>query len=195
MKYLEKRMYDLSKRKEYIEFIIIALLIALTPIILPLLMTINTQYVVGSIVNTALIITGINIKGYKKIITLITLPSIWAMTSGLILGTASIYTIYMIPFIWIGNFVIIYLYRYLYVHKKINYAVVSLVSVISKSLIIFTGFNFLVLSTKISQSPVLLNTMTMVMGMNQVVTGVIGSMIALTIINLFYNKTEKRLSI
>lgn len=204
MKYLEERFYELPKRKEYIEIILITIGILMTPILLPSLIKllfsefpvviVNTQYIVGSIINASLIVAGINVRGFKKIIALITLPSIYAMSSGLILGSSSIFTVYMIPFIWIGNFTLIYLYKYLFVSKKISYTITSLVSVLAKAAIIFAGFNLLILLTSLDQNNMLLNAMTLAMGINQVITGTIGSVIAFTIIKLFYKGKENKLN-
>lgn len=97
----------------------------------------------GTIVNIALIFAGINLKGYKKIIGVITLPSISAICSGFIFKTASIYTFYMIPAIWLENFMLVYLYRKIYLQKKKNYILTSIVTIITKTAIIFLGFNLL----------------------------------------------------
>ena len=190
MKTLENTYYELSKTKEHLEYILIIIGVLITPIVLPLV-AINNQFIIGSIVNAALIIAGINVKGWKKIIFLITLPSIYAMTTGLILSTTSIYAVYMIPFIWLGNLSIIYLYRYLFVKKQKNYALTSLISIIAKASIIFIGFNILILTTLISNNTMLLEIMSKVMGINQIITCTIGSIIALTILNVFYKNKEK----
>ena len=70
-------VYPLSKKGEIVQWVILSIFIFLVPMIIPqLLSTIfgktswiatNSQYVVGTIVNTVLIVAGINVKGWKQI--------------------------------------------------------------------------------------------------------------------------------
>ena len=97
-------MYPLERRQEIIQWILLSILIFIVPMLLPQLLSLifgeasivasNSQYIVGVIVNTVLITIGLNVKGFKEIVGLITLPSISAMCSGLIFKSASIYSIY-----------------------------------------------------------------------------------------------------
>lgn len=198
---LSKRLYDISKYAEIIQIVLIALGVFLVPLVIPtLLSTIfgatsfistNSQYVVGSLVNTALITAGINVKGWKKVISVVTLPSISAIMSGLVFQTASIYTVYMIPAIWIGNFAIIYLYKYLFVNKNINYIVSSIIAILVKVAVIFLGFNLLLLLNIVPQGSKIAETLIVVMGMNQLITACIGSVISFILIKTVYRKSKK----
>lgn len=193
---LDKRMYDVSKHTETIEIILIALGIFLVPLIVPQILnvifgatsivTVNSQYVVGTIVNSSLIIAGVNIKGWKKIISLVTLPSLSAMASGLIFQTSSIYTVYMVPAIWIGNFAIIYLYRKMFVEKKLNYIISSFCGILAKVSVIFVGYNLLVLGNIIPKGSKVATMLYTAMGINQLITAVLGSIMAFTIIKFVY---------
>ena len=196
---LNRRIYDVSKVSEIIEIILISLGVFLVPLVIPQLLNAlfgaksvissNSQFIVGAIVNTALIIAGINAKGWKKIISVITLPSLSAIASGLIFTTpSSIYTVYMIPFIWIGNFAIVYLYKYLYVSKKMNYIVASVISIITKGIAIFAGFNLLLVLNVIPKGSKIAMALTSAMGINQIITAVIGSILAFTILKTSYRK-------
>lgn len=196
---LDKRMYDVSKFAETLEIILISLGVLLVPIIVPELLkiifgptniiSINSQYIVGTIVNASLIIAGINVKGWKKILSIITLPSIAAILSGSILNTSSIYTIYMIPAIWVGNFLIIFLYRYLYVEKKINYIFSSFISIIVKVLIIFISLNILILLNIIPNGPIA-SVLFTAMGINQLITAYLGSIISFILLKIIYRKQK-----
>lgn len=64
----------------------------------------HSQIIVGSIVNIALIVTAINLKGWKKIAGIITLPSISAILGGYVFKTSAVYMCYMIPAIWVRKF-------------------------------------------------------------------------------------------
>jgi len=194
--YLNSRRYEISKYAEVVEIILISLIVLLTPIVVPQLLNIvfgetslvatNSQYVVGSLVNTGLIVAAINIKGWKKIVSIITLPSISAMGSGLIFKSASIYTVYMIPAIWLGNFALVYLYKYLYVNKNINYILSSVLAIIAKVAIIFVGFNLEVLTNIIPQGTKVVEMLKVAMGMNQLITATVGCIIAFGIVKLVY---------
>jgi O-antigen/teichoic acid export membrane protein len=87
--------------------------------------------------------TAINLKGWKKILGIITLPSISSLMGGYIFNTSSPYMVYMIPAIWIGNFAIVYSYKLLLVSKQKNYFLAGVVGVIVKVAIIFAFFNII----------------------------------------------------
>ena len=101
---------------------------------------------------------------------------------GFVLKTSSIYTIYMIPAIWIGNFAIIYLYRYLFVKKNFNYIVSSIIAIIAKCAAIYLGFQLLVVANIIPSASKVFTALNVAMGMNQLITATIGSIIAFGII-------------
>lgn len=186
------KLVDLSKKTEIVVTVLIAIGALLTPFIVPQLLQVvfgktsviatNSQYVVGSIVNIALIFAGINLKGYKKIIGIITLPSVSAICSGFIFKTASIYTVYMIPAIWLGNFALVYLYRKIYVEKKKNYVLASVVAILVKAAIIFFGFNLLTWVHVIPGQGKVFQALQLSMGMNQLVTATVAAVVVAGII-------------
>lgn len=186
------KLVDLSKKTEIVVTVLIAIGALLTPFIIPQLLQVifgktsfiaaNSQYVVGSIVNIALIFAGINLKGYKKIIGIITLPSVSAICSGFIFKTASIYTVYMIPAIWLGNFALVYLYRKIYVEKKKNYVLTSVVAILVKAAIIFFGFNLLTWVNVIPGQGKVFEALQLSMGMNQLVTATVAAVVVAGII-------------
>lgn len=184
---------DLSKGRKIIELILVILFALLTPFVVPITLKAvfgsesfianNSQYVVGTIVNIALIITGINIRGIAKIISIATLPSISAMVSGLIFKSASIYTVYMIPAIWLGNFALIYLYRILFVAYKRNYIVTSMIAILCKAAIIYLGFRTLAFFNVIPEGKIF-TALNVSMGINQVITASFASVISFGILQI-----------
>lgn len=136
---LSKNMYDYSKGAEIINLVLIGISALVVPTFLAKILisifgansfiALNSQIIVGSIVNIALITTAINIKGWKKIIGIITLPSISAILGGYIFKTASVYMCYMIPAIWLGNFALVYFYKELLLKRKINYFITGIISI------------------------------------------------------------------
>ena len=92
---LNEGMYNLSKVGNIVQLLIISICMFLIPLVVPTMLdavfgaesviATNSQYVVGALVNTALITAALAVKGWKNIIALVTVPSISALTSGLVL--------------------------------------------------------------------------------------------------------------
>lgn len=195
---VNKKAYELSKTGEIIQIILIILGALLVPAVVPQLLQIifgktswiasNSQIVVGSIVNTALIMTGINIKGWRKILLVVTLPSLSAIGSGYIFGSLTKVTIFMLPGIWLGNFALIMLMKYLYVNKNINYAVSAIISIAVKVAIIFGVLNIWMAFSVLPNQGVVANTLRNTMGLTQAITSTIGAIISILIIKIGFRK-------
>lgn len=191
---LNKAMRDYSKALDITQIILICLVALLVPTFLGMLIknifgansviTSNSQIIVGSIVNTALIITALNVKGWKKIIGIITLPSISTILSGYVFKSASVYMAYMIPAIWLGNFAIVYLYKKLLLEKNWNYFLTGILAIAVKVGVIFGEFSILnafgIFPEKLVQN------LQVAMGTTQAITASIGMIIAYTV--YFANK-------
>lgn len=191
-KVMEKTLSNNSKKADIIQTVIIALIAFLTPTFLANLIksifgvqsvvTANSQLIVGSIVNTALITAAINVKGLKKIICIVTMPSLSTILSGYIFKTASVYMVNMIPAIWIGNFALIYAYKLIMLAKNKNYFLAGIVGIIAKVAIIFGVFSILniigIFPDKIA------NNLKVAMGTTQAITATIGMLISFCIYKL-----------
>ena len=150
---LSRTAYDFSKKIEIIETIIIGLLAFLVPTFLAKGITLafgknsaianNSQFIVGSIVNTCLVLTAINLKGLSKTLFVVTMPSLSTIASGYIFGPLSMPMIYMVPAIWLGNFALIFSYKYLFLSKKKNYFLAGIVGILVKVAIIFGYFTLI----------------------------------------------------
>ena len=118
---ISKRIHDFTKQVDIIQTILVFLIALLVPTFLAQIIqkvfgeasiiTNNSQLIVGSIVNAALIVTAINLKGWK-ILGVVTMPSISTIFSGYVFGTSSTYLTWMIPAIWIGNFILVFSFKY-----------------------------------------------------------------------------------
>lgn len=183
---LNKAICDFSEKIDIIQTIIIGLIAFLVPTFLAQLINLvfgtqsvlatNSQIIVGSIVNTVFIISAINLKGWKNIIAIITMPSISTILGGYVFGTASIYMTYMIPAIWLGNFVLIYAYKFMMLEKKQNYFLAGIVGIVIKVLVIFGSFELLNLFGIFPDK--LVHNLQKAMGMTQLITACIGMFIA-----------------
>ena len=195
---LNKTMYDFSKKADLIQAIIIGLIAFLVPTFLAQLINAifgaqsivatNSQIIVGSIVNSALIFCAINVKGWKKIIGVVTMPSISTILSGYVFKSASVYMVYMIPAIWIGNFVLIYAYKLIMLEKNKNYFLAGVVGIIAKVLVIFGCFEILNLFNIFPDK--LVANLQKAMGLTQLITASIGMLI----IFIVYQIEKKKLT-
>lgn len=198
---VNKKAYEFSKTGEIIQTILIILGALLVPAVVPQILQAvfgktswigtNSQIIVGSIVNTALIMAGINMKGWRRILLIATLPSLSAIGSGYIFGSLSKATIFMVPGIWLANFSLIMLMKYLYVNKGINYALSAIISIVVKVAIIFGVLNiwmaFSVLPNQGTAADALRNSM----GLTQAITATIGAVISILIIKIGFRKSNQ----
>lgn len=190
---INQRIRDFSKQADIIQTIILFLVAFLVPTFLGKLLTLifgaesviatNSQLVIGSIVNAALVITATNIKGIAKIIGIVTMPSISAILGGYVFHTASVYAIYMVPAIWVGNFALVYAYKFIMLGKKKNYFLAGLVGIVAKVAIIFGCFSILKAFSLFPEK--IATALQAQMGLTQAITATIGVVIAFGIMKLF----------
>ena len=186
---INKKISSFSKITDIVQTILIFLIALLVPTFLGELITNvfgaqnviakNSQIIIGSIVNTALIMTAINLNGWAKILGVVTMPSISTILSGYVFGSASTYMVYMIPAIWIGNFILVYLYKLLLLDKKLNYFLAGIAGVLLKVAVIFLFFNVLNLFNLFPEK--LVSTLQNAMGLTQLITASIGVVVAFVI--------------
>ncbi|MBR3512110.1 MAG: hypothetical protein IKN74_04030 [Clostridia bacterium] len=148
-KVLERTAFDYSKTADMIQTILIALIALLVPTFLAKLLSLafgtalstqQSQLIVGSIVNTALVLTALNLKGWKKILLVVTMPSISTIINGYVFGPLNMVMIYQLPAIWLGNFALIFAFKYLLLGKKVNFYVTGAIGIAVKVAIIFGSF-------------------------------------------------------
>jgi len=111
---LFQQEYSLPRLQEYVEMAIYATIAFSLPFLLG-----HEQLLVGAVVNCALVLAALNLKG-ARLLPVIILPSIGAYLAGLIFGVASTALLYMIPFIWAGNAVLVVAIKYFVLDKKTN---------------------------------------------------------------------------
>lgn len=110
------------------------------------------------------------------------MPSISTILSGYVFGTASVYMVYMIPAIWIGNFALIYSYKFLMLGKNKHYFLAGIVGMIVKVAIIFALFNLINLFGVFPEK--LVENLRNAMGMTQLITATLGVIAAFVIYKL-----------
>lgn len=199
-KVINKRIREYSKGVDIIQTIIIFLLALLVPTFLGQILNkvfgqasvvaTNSQIIIGTIVNMALIMTAINLKGWGKILGVVTMPSIATILGGYVFGTSSVFMVYMIPAIWIGNFILVYSFKLIMLDKNKNYFLAGIVGIILKVLVIFAVFNVLNAFNIFPEKMV--ETLQTSMGLTQLITASLG--VVLTSIIYFAEKKSSEVS-
>lgn len=189
---INKRVKDFSKNIDILQTILIFLIALLVPTFLgnvlskvfgaTSVISTNSQLIVGTIVNAVLVTTAINLKGWVKILGVVTMPSISTILSGYVFGTASVYMVYMIPAIWIGNFALIYAYKLLMLGKEKNYFVAGVVGILVKVAVIFALFNIINLFGVFPEK--LISNLRNAMGLTQLITATLGVLVGFIIYKL-----------
>jgi hypothetical protein len=111
---LFRQEYSLSRAQEHAEMLVYATISFSLPFLLG-----HEQLFVGSVVNCALVLGALNLSG-ARLLPVIVLPSIGAYLAGLIFGAASSALLCMIPFIWLGNAVLVLAIKYFVLDKRTN---------------------------------------------------------------------------
>lgn len=195
---LKQTVRDFSKKSEIVQTIIIAFLAFVVPTFLAQLINIffgagsvianNSQIIVGTVVNTILVISALNLKGWNKTFFVVTMPSISTIMSGYVFKTASIYMVWMIPAIWLGNFVLILSFKYIMIKRNSSYFIAAIIGIIGKVAIIFGIFMLLKV---LNIFPVkMISNLQKAMSLIQLITATLGSLFAFVIYKLELKNKE-----
>jgi hypothetical protein len=169
-----KSIYTVANIEENIQMVVLSAIAFFLPFVLG-----HPQILVGVIVNAMLILGATYLRG-NKMLPLILLPSIGVMTAGLMFGTYTVFLLYLVPLIWIGNAVYVYLYKYftLSSHKlKNNFIGIGAAS-LAKAALLF-GVTFMLV--KLAVLPSMFLT---VMGVLQLTTAILGGILAVGIVKI-----------
>lgn len=169
MEYLYKQEYDLSHTRQNIELILYSAVCFLAPLLLG-----HPQWLIGTLVNAALILTALNLKGYK-LLPVILLPSIGVLTAGLIFGSFTMFLVYMVPFIWVGNAILVFAFKKLNLGMKINrWYTLAIGGVVKMAFLFLAAF----VMVQLAILPPLFLT---AMGLFQLYTALAGGVLAFTV--------------
>lgn len=139
------------------------------------------QLFLGAMVNISLLGGALYVKG-RKLLPLIVLPSLGVLSRGVIFGPLTIFLLYMLPFIWIGNTILIFSVKFFYLKLKKSYVFASVFGSGLK-------FAFLFFSASVLYAlGVVPASFLVAMGLMQLVTAVSASLIVWPI-----NKTRIKL--
>jgi len=183
---MDKTNKNLLIKKEIITITAIIAVLLVLCLALPLLtQNVTTgwyrqynQYIIGPLVNAALIFSALRLKKAYSVLPVVLVPSLCAATLGLI-GISAVFMLYMVPLIWLGNMAITLSFRYLFK----NYIAKATLGITLKVAIIFCGF-LILRSFEVFPTPVAEMLFTM-MGMVQLITATVGAIIAYGVVKLF----------
>jgi hypothetical protein len=125
---------------------------------------------------------------FKKSIPTILMPSLGAISRNILFGPFTIFLVYMIPFIWIGNAIIVFLTKLLHFKMKINILFSGIISSILKASFLYASA---LVMFKLGIVPKLFLT---TFGINQLITAIAALLIIYptTFLRRNYFKLAKR---
>ena len=122
-----------SKARDIAEFGFYSTLAFFVPIFF-----LHSQLFTGILVNSMLVCSALYIKGWKKIIPLLVLPSVGALSKGFLFGPLTVYLFYMMPFIWVGNAIFVFSIKTIYLKEKKNFLLATIYGSVFKSVFLFS---------------------------------------------------------
>ncbi len=124
----------------------------------------GSQIVTGSIINTLLFISAAKLS--KRALPFIAIiPSLGAVSNGILFGPFTIYLVYFLPFIWMGNYLL------MWIAKSSNFLIAALAKSTFLFLIAYVFVSFHIV-------PKIFLT---AMGVLQLVTAIVGGIAAIGI--------------
>jgi len=124
--------YILSNANQYFEMVVYTVVCFFIPLFIG-----HPQIFVGIMVNTLLIASALNVKGYK-LLPVIIAPALGALTRGVLFGPFTIFLIYMIPFIWVGNTILVFSFKFFKLRLKRNYWITLILGALFKAGFLFS---------------------------------------------------------
>jgi len=143
----------------------------------------HPQWLVGTIVNACLLLGAIYLP-QKYFIPLAILPSLGVLARGLIFGPFTYFLVYFLPFIWLGNFVLIIAFKNAF--SRFGYVPSVFLAAVAKFLFLFLVAN---IYFEFSIVPAIF---VQTMGSNQLATALAGGLMSWVIFIFYGNSRSKR---
>ena len=169
-KILDLTLFETKYKQQAVELIAYSFIAFFVPFFLG-----HPQILVGTLVNMALILSSLSLKR-NFLLPVIFMPSIAVLLRGLIFGPLTIFLIYLIPFIWVGNFILTLSFKGLYLKKEKSYFITLFSAGFVKAFFLFLAA-FILLKLKLVPE-IFLTTM----GMMQFTTAILGGIAAFAVI-------------
>lgn len=129
----------------------------------------DSQFVTGTLVNFLLFIAAVHFSKRNQL-AVIFAPSLGTLSRNLIFGTATRSILFFLPFVWLGNYLLIYVFSALRLKTKPMYAVGA--AALAKSSVLSLTARSLVRNSFVPRLFI------EVMGLNQLITATLGGLLA-----------------
>jgi hypothetical protein len=140
------------------------------------------QLLTGTIVN-ALLFLFVSQLSSKKLLPMVMLPSIGAVLNGVLFSKFTVFLLYFLPFIWIGNYILILSFKSILLKTQSFF--ISLVgSSLIKCSVLF------IIALVFTQYKIVPTIFLQLMGVFQLVTALMGGMIAWAIYHFSTKKND-----
>lgn len=163
-----RQEYRLSAIQENMELVAYSLACFLVPFLIG-----HPQLAVGVVVNAALVLAALNLRS-KAVLPVILLPSVGVLARGLVFGPFTAFLVYMVPFIWAGNAILVWAFKNLYLEGRMGRLTTLFTGSVLKTLFLFTSAFILV------SAGILPEAFLAAMGVMQFTTAMIGGFLALS---------------
>ncbi len=110
-------------------------LLTLTSFLLPFVLG-HPQFLVGTVINLLLFEAALYLD-FKKTLPIIIMPSLGALSRSILFGPYTVFLVYMIPFIWFGNLILVITTKTLHFKLKKNILFSGLTAALLKTLFLF----------------------------------------------------------
>ena len=140
------------------------------------------QWLTGTIINTCLFLTAVFLPK-KFFFPLAVFPRLAVLARGIIFGSFTPFLAYFLPFIWLGNLILILVFKKLY--QKISYSGYLLSAVLASS----AKFVFLLaVANAYFDFQLVPAVFLQAMGINQLFTALAGGLISFIVFKAFYRQ-------
>ncbi len=168
---LNSEIYKSAEKFKHIEFLFFGFLSFCIPFLLG-----HPQLLVGTLVNAFIISASLNLDA-KRILPLTILPSIGVLFRGILFGPLTLSLVFMLPFIWIGNMILVLALKHL-LSRKMNYAISVAAGAGAKALFLFS------ITYILFQFEVLPSLFLTAMGAVQLATALMGGIVAYLLLKI-----------
>lgn len=131
-KHLDKTYYEYSERYQLLEMAVLGLLGFMLPFAIG-----HPQIVVGALVNALIIRAALSLPSYKTLPVIVS-PAVGAIAQGALFGPLNMFLVYLMPFIWIGNYILLYAFK-MKIANGYNYFLTLLTGAAGKAAFLFSA--------------------------------------------------------
>ncbi|MBU1126802.1 hypothetical protein KKF11_00445 [Patescibacteria group bacterium] len=145
----------------------------------------DSQFVTGTLVNAALIFSALALPK-KFFVPMIVFPSLGVLSRGFLFGPLTPFLFYFLPFIWVGNLLLITAFKRTLAHFSFSFFHAVLIAGLLK-------FAFLAICAKIFFGfGIIPRLFLTAMGINQLITALLGGALSFLLFSLYKQKNFER---